>query len=86
MFYRLLLVSFTMIVASAASHARVVTINLSSLGSSDITEGLRSRLSSLTYSDKAIILMDQPGTFVLRGTVTGNCSVEMKRCFQGFYR
>lgn len=78
MFYRLLLVSFTMIVASAASHARVVTINLSSLGSSDITEGLRSRLSSLTYSDKAIILMDQPGTFVLRGTVTGNCSVEMK--------
>ena len=77
-YYRFLLAAFTIIAASVVAHARVVTINLSSLGTTDVTEGLRQQLSSLTYSDKAIILLDKPGTFVLRGTVTGKCSVEMR--------
>ena len=77
-YFKILIMAFLMIVMPMTLQARVVTINLSSFGTTDVTEGLRSSLSKLTYSDKAIINIDKAGTYVLRGTVTGNCSVVMK--------
>lgn len=77
-YIKVIFAALAMIAVCTTAQARVVTINLSSFGSPDVTEGLRSQLKSLTYSDKAIIVLDQPGTYVLRGTITGNCSVEIK--------
>lgn len=77
-FNKIMLVAMMLLTAVANLQARTVTINLSTLGSNDITAPLRAELARLSYNDKAIINFDKAGTYTLSGTVTGNCSVVMR--------